>query len=82
MCRFLQVLQPFRDLVWLRREGPPPGPAIANEVAFGERGGGERVFLRLGIAARGGVAGLQIPPRVQAVVKLGNGVAVMVVELG
>lgn len=28
MCRFLQVLHPFRDLVWLRREGPPPGPAI------------------------------------------------------
>ena len=28
ICRLLQVLQPFRDLVWLFRGGPPPGPAI------------------------------------------------------
>lgn len=28
MCLLLQVLQPFRDLVWLLRGGPPPGPAI------------------------------------------------------
>ena len=28
MCLFLQVLQPVRDLVWLFRGGPPPGPAI------------------------------------------------------
>ena len=28
MCRLLQVLQPLRDLVWLLRGGPPPGPAI------------------------------------------------------
>jgi len=28
ICLFLHVLQPFRDLVWLRLEGPPPGPAI------------------------------------------------------
>ena len=28
MCLFLHVLQPVRDLVWLFRGGPPPGPAI------------------------------------------------------
>lgn len=31
ICRLLHVLQPFRDLVWLRLEGPPPGPAIFQE---------------------------------------------------
>jgi hypothetical protein len=28
ICLRLQVLQPFLDLVWLLRGGPPPGPAI------------------------------------------------------
>lgn len=28
MCLFLHVLHPLRDFVWLRLEGPPPGPAI------------------------------------------------------
>lgn len=32
MCLRLQVLQPFRDLVWLLRGGPPPGPAIVTIV--------------------------------------------------
>jgi hypothetical protein len=32
MCRFLQVLQPLRDLVWLFLGGPPPGPAMVSEV--------------------------------------------------
>jgi hypothetical protein len=40
MCLFLHVLHPFRDLVWLRLEGPPPGPAISvkgeGELAFSE----------------------------------------------
>jgi hypothetical protein len=31
MCLFLHVLHPFRDFVWLRLEGPPPGPAIETE---------------------------------------------------
>ena len=31
ICRRLQVLQPLRDFVWLRREGPPPGPAILTK---------------------------------------------------
>jgi len=30
MCLLLHVLHPFRDLVWLRLEGPPPGPAISS----------------------------------------------------
>lgn len=30
ICRRLHVLHPLRDLVWLRLEGPPPGPAIAS----------------------------------------------------
>ena len=29
ICLLLQVLQPFRDFVWLLRGGPPPGPAIS-----------------------------------------------------
>lgn len=29
MCRFLHVLQPFLDLGWLLRGGPPPGPAMS-----------------------------------------------------
>jgi hypothetical protein len=28
MCLLLHVLQPLRDLVWLLRGGPPPGPTI------------------------------------------------------
>lgn len=28
ICRLLQVRQPLRDLVWLLRGGPPPGPAM------------------------------------------------------
>lgn len=28
MWRFLHVLQPFRDLVWLRRDGPAPEAGI------------------------------------------------------
>ena len=35
MCLFLQVLHPFRLLVWLRLEGPPPGPAIAMKRLVG-----------------------------------------------
>lgn len=31
MCRRLHVSQPLRDLVWLRRGGPPPGPAIDED---------------------------------------------------
>lgn len=30
ICRLLHVLQPKRDLVWLLRGGPPPGPAILS----------------------------------------------------
>lgn len=32
ICLRLHVLQPFRDLVWLLRGGPPPGPAMLNKV--------------------------------------------------
>lgn len=28
MCLFLHMRQPLRDLVWLLRGGPPPGPAM------------------------------------------------------
>ena len=39
MCLLLQVLQPFRDFVWGRRGGPPPGPAIATRIRmFGATG--------------------------------------------
>lgn len=31
MCLRLHVLHPFRDLVWLLRGGPPPGPAMSNQ---------------------------------------------------
>lgn len=37
MCLLLHVLHPLRDLVWLRLEGPPPGPGIAadrNQVVW------------------------------------------------
>lgn len=47
ICRLLQVLHPFRDLVWLRLEGPPPGPAIEEDVVkgFSERGWVNRTIL-------------------------------------
>lgn len=36
MCLLLHVLQPLRDLVWLLRGGPPPGPAILYVMDSGE----------------------------------------------
>ena len=40
MCLLLQILQPFRDLVWLRLEGPPRDPVIVrigDSELFSER---------------------------------------------
>lgn len=36
MCLLLHVLQPLRDLVWLLRGGPPPGPTILAFEDCGE----------------------------------------------
>lgn len=39
MCLLLHVLQPLRDLVWLLRGGPPPGPTILTFEDCGEMTG-------------------------------------------
>ena len=39
ICLLLHVLQPLRDLVWLLRGGPPPGPTIFAEDCRGIRTG-------------------------------------------
>ena len=38
MCLLLQVLHPVRDLVWLFRGGPPPGPAILPGLVVFDNG--------------------------------------------
>lgn len=45
MCLRLHVSQPLRDLVWLLRGGPPPGPAIEELETKVDAGGGKRVAL-------------------------------------
>lgn len=55
--RFLHVLHPFRDLVWLLRGGPPPGPAIVNDILVLEKKQAMKIDHSDGRMRKRGVAG-------------------------